>query len=87
MTYKIITDDTGKEVCRSAIRLAFDPTMKNLREDPIKIEKDPILLEDILSPAEAISNKIKSDDMNKVQDLYFRKLSTETMEDEQGSHF
>jgi hypothetical protein len=87
MTYKIITDDTGEEVCRSAIRLALDPTMKNLREDPIEIEKDPIPLEDILSPAEAISTKIKSDAMNKVQGLYFRKPSTETMEDEQGSHF
>jgi hypothetical protein len=74
MTYKII--------CHSAIRLALDPTMKNLREDPIEIVKDPILLEDILSPAEAISTKIKSDAMNKVQDLYFCKPSTETMEDE-----
>jgi hypothetical protein len=45
------------------------------------------LLEDILSPAEAISTKIKSDDINDVQGLYFRKPSTETMEDEQGSHF
>jgi hypothetical protein len=59
MTYKIITDDTGEGVCRSAIRLAPDPTMKNLREDPIEIEKDPISLEDILSPAEAVSPKIK----------------------------
>jgi hypothetical protein len=48
--------------------------------------KDPILLEDILSPAEAISTKIKSDAMNEVQDLYFRKPLTETMDDEQGSH-
>jgi hypothetical protein len=31
MTYTIITDDTGEEVCRSAIRSALDPTMKNLR--------------------------------------------------------
>jgi hypothetical protein len=54
ITYKIITDDTGEEVCRSAISLALDPTMKNLREDPIEIEKDPISLEDILSPAEVI---------------------------------
>jgi hypothetical protein len=61
--------------------------MKNLREDPIEIVKDPISLEDILSPAEAISTKIKSDTMNEAQDLYFRKPSTETMEDEQGSHF
>jgi hypothetical protein len=60
--------------------------MKNLCEDPIEIEKDPISLEDILSPAEAISTKIKSDAMNDVQGLYFRKPSTETMEDEQGSH-
>jgi hypothetical protein len=82
-----ITDDTGEEVCRSAIRLALDPTMKNLREDPIEIEKDPISLEDILSPAEAISTKIKSDAMNDKQGLYFCKPSTETMEDQQGSHF
>jgi hypothetical protein len=61
--------------------------MKNLCEDPIEIVKDPILLEDILSPAEAISTKIKSDAMNEVQGLYFRKPSTETIEDEQGSHF
>jgi hypothetical protein len=54
MTYKITTDDTGEEVCRSAIRSALDPTMKNLREDPIEIVKDPISLEDLLSPAEAI---------------------------------
>jgi hypothetical protein len=87
MTYKIITDDTGEEVCCSAIHSALDPTMKNLREDPIEIVKDPISLEDILSPTEAISTKIKSDAMNDVQGLYFRKPSTETMEDEQGSHF
>jgi hypothetical protein len=87
MTYKITTDDTGEEVCRSAIRSALDPTMKNLREDPIEIVKDPILLEDILSPAEAISTNIKSNAMNDVQDLYFRKPSIETMEDEQSSHF
>jgi hypothetical protein len=72
MTYKIITDDTGEEVCRSAICSALDPTMKNLREDPIETEKDPILLEDILSPAGAISTKIKSDAMNDIQGLYFR---------------
>jgi hypothetical protein len=87
MMYKIITDDTGEEVCRSAIRSALYPTMKNLCEDPIEIEKDPISLEDILSPAEAISTKIKSDAMNNVQDLYFCKPTTETMEDEQCSHF
>jgi hypothetical protein len=69
VTYKIITDDTGEEVCRSAIRSALDPTMKNLREDPIS-------LEDILSPAEAIPTKIKLDAMNDVQGLYFRKPST-----------
>jgi hypothetical protein len=82
MTYKIITYDTGEEVCRSAIRLALDPTMKNLREDPIGIEKDPISLDDSLSPAEATSTKIKSDAMNDVQGLYFREPTTETMEDE-----
>jgi hypothetical protein len=87
MTNKIITDDTVEEVCRSAIRSALDPTMKNLSEDPIEIEKDPISLEDILSPAEAISTKIKSNAMNDVQGLYFHKLSTESMKDEQGSHF
>jgi hypothetical protein len=87
MTYKIITDDTGEEVCRSAIRSAVDPTMKNLCEDLIEIVKDPILLEDILSPAKAISTKIKYDTMNEVQGLYFCKPSAETMEDEQSSHF
>jgi hypothetical protein len=87
MTYKIITDDTGEEGCRSAIHSALDPTMKNLREDPIEIVKDPISLEDILSPAEAISTKIKSDARNDIQGLHFRKPSTETMNDEQGSHF
>jgi hypothetical protein len=30
MTYKIITDDTGEEICRSAIRTARDTTLKNL---------------------------------------------------------
>jgi hypothetical protein len=68
-------------------RSALDPTMKNLREDPIEIEKDPISLDYILSPAEAISTKIKSGAMNDVQGLYFRKPSTETREDDQGSHF
>jgi hypothetical protein len=87
MTYKIITDDTGEEVCCSAISSALDPTMKNLREDPVEIEKDPISLDDIVSPAEAISTKIKSDAMNDVQGLYFREPTRETMEDEQGSYF
>jgi hypothetical protein len=87
MTYKIIADGTGEEVCRAAISSALDPTMKNLRENSVEIVKDPISLEDILSPAEAISNKIKSNAMNYVQGLYFRKPSTETMEDEQGSYF
>ena len=49
MTYKIITDDTGEEICQSAIRTAWDTTMKNLRKDP----------EDILSSAEDIANKQK----------------------------
>jgi hypothetical protein len=55
--------------------------MKNLREDLIETEKDPISLDDILSPAEAISTKIKSNGMNDVQGLYFRMPTTETMED------
>lgn len=33
------------------------------REDPIKIDTDFISVEDILFPADAISNKIKSDTM------------------------
>jgi hypothetical protein len=57
------------------------------REDPIEIEKYPISLEDILSLAEAISTKIKSNAMNDIQGLYFSKPSTETMEDEQAFHF
>jgi hypothetical protein len=71
MTYRIITDDTGEEVRRSAIRSALDPTMKNLREDPITIEEDPITLEDTLSPTDAISNTIKSDAMKDVQGMHF----------------
>jgi hypothetical protein len=87
MTYKIITDDTGEEVCRSAIRSALDPTMKNLREDPITIEEDPISLEDILSPTDAISNTIKSDAMKDVQGTHFRKPPTDTPTDSQILHF
>jgi hypothetical protein len=78
MTYKIISDDTGEEVCRSAILSALDPTMKNLREDPITIEEDPISLEDILSPTDAISDTIKSDAMNDVQGMHFCKPPTDT---------
>ena len=56
MTYKIITDDTGEEICRSAIRTARDTTMKNLREDPITIDDNLLNVEDIISPAEEIAN-------------------------------
>jgi hypothetical protein len=87
MTYKIITDDTGEEVCRSAIRSSLDPTMKNLREDPITIEEDPISLEDIISPMDAISNTIKSDAMNDVQGMHFRKPPTDTPTDSQNLYF
>ena len=48
MTYKIITDDTGEQICQSAICTAWDTTMKNL-----------LNVEDILSPAEDIANKQK----------------------------
>jgi hypothetical protein len=61
--------------------------MKNLREDPITIEEDPISLEDILSPTDAISNTIKSDAMNDVQELHFRKPPTDTPTDSQKLHF
>jgi hypothetical protein len=87
MTYKITTDDTGEEICRSAIRTARDTTMKNLREDPIELDKDLLSVEDILSPADAISAQIKSDTLNDVQDSYFQKASTDMMNDVQGSHF
>jgi hypothetical protein len=87
MTYKIITDDTGEEVCRFAIRSALDLAMKNLWENPIKIDEDPILLEDILSHTDAISTTIKSDVMNDVQGMHFRKPSTNTMTDSQNLHF
>jgi len=33
MTYKILTDDTGKIICRSNIRSALDPSAPNLRLD------------------------------------------------------
>jgi hypothetical protein len=100
MSYNIITNDTGEEVCRSAIRSALDPTMKNLCEDPIKIDEDPIpledpgtidedpiSLEDILSPTEAISTKIKSDAMNHVQGTHFSRLSTDSITNAQNMHF
>jgi hypothetical protein len=87
MTYKIITDDTGEEICQSAIRTARDTTLKNLREDPIELDRDLMQVEDILSPADAISNQIKSDALNDVQDSYFQKPSTSMMDDDQGSHF
>jgi hypothetical protein len=44
-------------------------------------------VEDILSPADAISNQIKSDALNDVQDSYFQKTSTSMINDDQGSHF
>ena len=56
MTYKIISDTTGNEICRSAIRTARDNTMKNLREDPVTVDKDLFNVENILSPAEDIAN-------------------------------
>jgi hypothetical protein len=87
MTYKIITDDTGEETCQSSIRTARDTTLKNLREDPIELDKDLMPVEDILSPADAISNQIKSDALNDLQDSYFQKPSTSMMDDDQGSHF
>ena len=59
MTYKIITDDDGTEICRSAIRTARDVTMKNLREDPIELDKDLINVDNIISPAEDIANRKK----------------------------
>ena len=47
-----------------------------VREDPIKIDTDFISVEDILSPADAISNKIKLDAMfhasNDVQGIIFK---------------
>ena len=55
MTYKIITDDTGEEICQSAIRTARDTTMKNLRKDPITADQDLLNVEDILSSAEDLS--------------------------------
>jgi hypothetical protein len=65
---------------------ARDTTLKNLREDPIELDKDLMQVEDILSPADAISNQIKSDALNDVQDSYFQKPSTSMINDNQGSH-
>jgi hypothetical protein len=61
--------------------------MKNLREDPITIDDDPISVEDILSPAEAISIKIKSYTMDDVQGQHFCKPSTSTIDEAQDMHF
>ena len=77
MTYKIITDDTGEEVHWSAIRPATDPTMRNLREDPITITDDLILEEDILSPADDILNKDKIGAEEDIQGMHFRKPNDE----------
>jgi hypothetical protein len=44
-------------------------------------------VEDILSPADAISNQIKSDALNDMQNSYFQKPSMSMMDDDQGSHF
>ena len=60
--------------------------MKNLREDPLEPDTDLISVEDILSPAEAISNQIKSDALNDVQNSYFQKPSAGMMDDEQGAY-
>jgi hypothetical protein len=87
MTYKIITDDTGEEFFRSAIRSARDPTLKNLQEDPLEIDTDLMSVEDILSPAEVISNQIKSYALNDVQNSYLQKPSAGIMDDEQDAHF
>jgi hypothetical protein len=87
MTYKIITDDTGEEICRSAIRTARDTTMKNLQEDPVELDKNLLSVEDILSPADAISTQIKSGALNDVQSSYFKAPSARKMDADQGSHF
>jgi hypothetical protein len=82
MTYKIITDDTGEEVSRSAIRPANDPSMRNLREDPITIIDDLILEEDTISPADDILNRTNTGARDDVQGIHFRKPT-----DDQSSHF
>ena len=49
MISKIITDDTGKEICRSVIRSAIEPSKQNLQEDPIVIPPS----DDPLNPTQA----------------------------------
>ena len=36
MTWKVVTEKTQKILCRSAIRTALDPSLRNLSLDPLK---------------------------------------------------
>ena len=44
MTFKILTDDTRRVICRSNIRSALDNKSKNLRVDPLGGENPPLIL-------------------------------------------
>ena len=79
MTYKLITDDTGEEVCRSVIRSALDPTMKNLREDPITISKpeDFLDIDEIMSPTDSISPQVKAKTMDELQTGHFQRPNSD----------
>jgi len=79
MTYKLITDDTGEEICRSVIRSALDPTMKNLREDPITISKPDEFMDigDIMSPTDSISPQVKAKVMDDIQRGHFQRPTSD----------
>ena len=52
MTFKIIDDISGEEICWSCIRSAFKPGARNLHVDPLKLIPvllDPTLLEPVLT--------------------------------------
>ena len=80
MTFKIITDDTGEEICRSLIRSAIEPGTQNLQLDPVITPTQGNLLtptqaptpvdagtiENLMSPTGFISPIVKSEGMEDI---------------------
>ena len=69
MTWKIVTDKTQKIICRSAVRSALDPEMRNLSLDPMKTT-DVKILEP--PPVDSPSPAATSDEHDPAQVVYFR---------------
>ena len=80
MTFKIITDDTGEEICRSLIRSAIEPGTQNLQLDPVitptqgdlmnptqaPTPVDAGTIENLMSPTGFISPIVKSEGMEDI---------------------